>query len=471
MHIPIKSELGLPATAKNIDFFDLFERYLNNRFDRKVFKPFVESDIQKVLSENAPGKRGQGVEAFFEILDSTIVEHSMNLHNPLYMGHQVPPTLPVACLTDLIISMMNQSLVVKKMSPVLSLIETETINFLIQATGYPATAGGSFTSGGSVSNFLGLFGARKKYFQKTIHPKAVVICSDQTHYSVSKAVNMLGLSNDNIATIETDDHFHIDIAKTRQQIVNLKQQGAIPFAISANAGSTSTGSFDNLNELAVIAKDHDLWLHVDAAHGGSLIFCDQLKHLIKGISKADSIAWDAHKMMYMPSSTGMCLFKDRQLLQNCFIDSEAPYLYNSDESKNDLSRQSIQCTRRGDALKLWGALVTYGTDFFAERYNHAAAVTQYFYDKILSSDDFEALHKPEFNIFCFRYNPSGKSYSEEELNEINARIRDMVNNTGEIMLTLTFIKGKVSLRATLINPATTKENIDQAIRIIQQVIM
>lgn len=469
MHTPIKSDYKLPAEKITRDFFDLFNKYLNNRFDRKVFQPFAEADIQQILSDVKPAKQGHGAETFFKILDSTIVEHSMNLHNPLYMGHQVPPTLPVAALTDLIISTMNQSLVVRKMSPVLSMIEKEMINYLTKTIGFGQQAGGSFTSGGSMSNFIGLYGARKKYFPDVISEKAFVLCSDQAHYSVSKAISMIGLSTNNIAIIDSNEHFQIDPSKTEEKIIKLRNKGLKPFVISATSGSTSTGSFDNLAELTRIASEHDLWLHVDAAHGGSLIFSEELKHLIKDINKADSITWDAHKMMYMPASTGICLFKDESLLKNCFNDSHAPYLYNSEESERDLSKLSLQCTRRGDALKLWGALVSYGTEFFAQRYLHACDVTQYFYQKLNTHSDFETIHKPEFNIICFRYNPSHLKLSEEQLNDLNAQIRDQANNTGEIMLTLTSLKGKVCLRATIINPATNQNHIDEALEIIQRV--
>ncbi|MGD9580068.1 MAG: aspartate aminotransferase family protein [Vampirovibrionia bacterium] len=457
-------DLSLPIDPCCEDIFKIFQNHLSQRFDKPVFNTFDENELTEKIS-GLLGKKGQGSDKLLQILEDIVINHSMNLQNPMYMGHQVPPTLPVAAMLDLITSSMNQSMAVTRMSPVLSIMEEEVIQFLCTKIGYNTNAGGTLTSGGSVSNLIGLYGARKNFFPKSVPDNAVILCSDQSHYSVAKSAGILGFSNENVIKIESDDNYKIDIDKTIEIIDNLKLNGYKPFVISANAGSTSTGSFDDIEELSSIAQTYDMWLHIDAAHGGSLVFSDQLKHLIKGIEHADSISWDAHKMMYIPSSLGICLFKESNELKNCFKDSNAPYLYNGKETCKDLSKQSIQCTRRGDSLKLWGTLLTYGTDFFAERLEHVYDVTQYFYDKLINHQYLEPLNDPEFNIQCFRYN-SGK-LSEAELNEINATIRDEVNNTGELMITLTCIKNKVCMRVTIINPATTYQHIDRLIEIIE----
>jgi len=277
----------------------------------------------------------------------------------------------------------------------------------------------------------------------------------------------LGIKKQNIVNLPCDENFIIDNSKIQIIIDDIKKSDKIPFIICANACSTSVGSFDNLERIADIAKKNNLWFHVDAAHGGALIFSSKLKHLIKGIEYADSIAIDGHKMMFMPSSIAICLFKNIEYLKDCFNDEDAPYLFNNDNDEYDLGKFSIQCTRRGDALKLWSSIVAYGTDFFAQRYEYLAEITTHFYNRLNENDLFETVHEPQFNIISFRFNPKHNKYSNNCLNAINTQLRDMVNQTGKVMLTLTVINEKVCLRATVINPATNFEHIDKVIEIIE----
>jgi L-2,4-diaminobutyrate decarboxylase len=467
MKSKLEKDLILPVEQINSEIFELYQKYLQNCCHDRVFKPFDRTGLKSKL-DNLINKKGKSPEFLLDILQEVIINHSMNLQNPMYMGHQVPPSLPLAVMIDLIISGLNQSLTVNKMSPVLSEIERHTIKFLTSAIGFDSRANGTLTSGGSVSNLVGLFGARRKYFHDTIPDEAVIITSSQAHYSINKAARMLGFSKASVITIPCDRYFRIDINKTIEIIDLLKNEHKKPFVIMASAGSTSTGSFDDIEALADIASVNEMWLHVDGAHGASLIFSEKLKHLLKGIERADSISWDGHKMLFMPSSLGMCLFKNGDYLLNCFKDEQAPYLYNSKNDPLDLSKLSLQCTRRGDALKLWGCLVAYGTDFFAVRLEHLSEITQYFYNRLLKHQDFETLHRPEFNIISFRYNPSNKILTEDQLNDMNAYIRDTVNATGETMITLTSLEGKISLRTTIVNPATNKAHIDRLIEIIEE---
>lgn len=448
------------------DISPIYNKYLDDSHNRPVLEYLSLEKINDLIKDLIDNQ-GKGTDFLLNILDNVVIKHSINLQNPMYMGHQVAPSLPLAVYLDLIISGLNQSLAVSRMSPVLSVLETELIKYLSLAIGYNDDAGGTITSGGSTSNLLGLLGAKEKLLNKTNIDNAYILCSKQSHYSIKKAAKILGFSSNNIIAIETNKNYQIDLNKTEDAIKELINNNKIPFAICANAGSTSTGSFDDLDKLADIASQHKLWLHIDAAHGGPLIFSEKLKHLLKGIEKADSISWDGHKMMYMPTSLGICLFKYEDDLRNCFKEAQAPYLYNNKDDRFDLSKLSIQCTRRGDALKLWGSLVALGTDFFANIYDHLYEVTQYFYENINQKQNFEAIHQPEFNIFCFRYLSANKNMSLPELNEINANIRDEVNNSGETMITMTMLNDIVALRTTIINPSTTTEHIDKLINIIE----
>lgn len=459
--------LKLPLEDSNKDFYNLYQQFVNNGADNPVLIPLESREIKEKISGLLTNK-GKGTEFLLDIFKNTILKHSVNLYSPMYMGHQVPPALPLASMMDMITSGLNQSLVVSKMSPVLSVIEDELLNFFANKIGYLSDSGGTITSGASASNLLSLLVARNKYFPDLNLDNAIILCSEQSHYSINKAAFIVGIRKQNIVSLPCDDNFAIDITKIQSIVDDLKINNKIPFVICANACSTSVGCFDKLDSIADLACQNNIWFHVDAAHGGALIFSDKLKHLINGIEKADSIAIDGHKMMFMPSSMGICLFKDVNYLKKCFNEENAPYLFNNSNDEYDLGKFSIQCTRRGDVLKLWGAIVTYGTDFFAQRHEHLADMTDYFYNQLKKNTFIEPIHRPQFNIISFRYNPKNCNYTENELNELNTRLRDLVNNTGQLMLTLTVVKNKVCLRATIINPATSLENIDKAINIIEK---
>jgi L-2,4-diaminobutyrate decarboxylase len=467
MQSNLKTSLKLPVDPVNSKIYDLYQRYLSSRLDTPVYKPVNENELAINL-QNMIARYPKGSDFLYEILENILIEHSMNLQNPMYMGHQVPPTLPLAVMLDMLVGGLNQSLAVNKMSPVLSEIERQLIKFLALQIGYSQGANGTITSGGSISNLLGLLGARKKYFPEALDPRATIITGNQSHYSVNKAATIMGLNKKNVLAVETDKEFRIRPEKVVEMIEKARVEGKIPFVIAANAGSTSTGSFDDINVLADIAEAHNLWLHIDGAHGASVTFSEELQYLIQGIEKADSISWDGHKMLYMPSSIGIALFKNGQDLQNIFKEDQAPYLYNCPKTALDLSKMSLQCTRRGDALKLWGCLVAYGTDFFSARIEHVKEITDYFYTRLLAHPNLKPMHRPMFNIICFRYIPENESLTEQEINDINSNIRDTANATGELMMTLTSLRGTVALRTTIINPATQKEHIDRLIDIIEE---
>jgi L-2,4-diaminobutyrate decarboxylase len=172
-----------------------------------------------------------------------------------------------------------------------------------------------------------------------------------------------------------------------------------------------------------------------------------LKHLVDGLDVADSLSWDPHKMMWMPLSLGAILVRDGVWLRRAF-EADAPYLFHGARASDNLGEMTIQCSKRADAVKLWLTLQIAGTEPIARALEHVTAMTRYLYERVVASDDFEAMHVPEFNIFCFRYRGD------------NARIREDVIRSGEAWITSTILKGERVLRVTIINPRTEREHVD-----------
>jgi L-2,4-diaminobutyrate decarboxylase len=365
-----------------------------------------------------------------------LLDNAIQLHHPSYMGHQVCPPFPTAVIADFVISALNQSTAVWEMSPLGTVIEQEMIRWLIERANYPDTALGTAVSGGSAANLTGLLAARARR-----PDRRVVVCGADTHYSVARAAAIMGAE---AVSVPTDEAHRMDMRALAALLETVE-----PMAIVATAGSTATGSFDDLRAIAALRDRHDTWLHVDAAHGASVLLSPSLRHLVDGLDLSDSLSWDPHKMMWMPLSLGAILVRDGVWLRRAFA-ADAPYLFHG---TGNLGEMTIQCSKRADAIKLWLTLQIAGTEPIARALDHVTAMTRYLYERVAASDDFEAMHEPEFNIFCFRHRRGD-----------NAQLRETLIRSGAAWITSTVLKGERVLRVTIINPRTEKKHIDGLLR-------
>ena len=221
------------------------------------------------------------------------------------------------------------------------------------------------------------------------------------------------------------------------------------------AGSTATGSFDDLEAVSSICDQHGVWLHVDAAHGGTALLSSRHRQRLRGIDRARSVAWDPHKMLLIPSQAGMLLVRDERDLDAAFS-QRAPYLFQTSNTERtwDQGTRSFMCSRRADVLKVWVALQRYGSEALGEMHDYFCDLTRQFYEEIAERPDFVAMHEPESNILCFRYVGDG-SHSDEELDRLNRDLRERYNLSGEGWITGTNLDGRRVLRVTIMNPRTT----------------
>jgi L-2,4-diaminobutyrate decarboxylase len=373
-----------------------------------------------------------------------LLDCAIQLHHPSYMGHQVCPPFPTAVIADLLISTLNQSTAVWEMSPIGTIVEQEIVRWLAGLAGYPPESLGTAVSGGSAANLTGLLAARARWRARGGDGTPVILASADTHYSVARAASIMGIPD--VVKIETDDMHRMSIDALRAA---LQQHGDAVLAVVATSGSTATGAFDDL--LAVRDAARDTWLHVDAAHGASVLLSDRLRHLVRGLDRADSLSWDPHKMMWMPLSLGVILVRDAQWLRRAF-EADAPYLFHAEREADNIGAVTIQCSKRADAVKLWLTLRLAGTAPITAALEKVTDITRYLYDLVRASDDFEAMHEPDFNIFCFRFRGT---------DEQNLELREKLIRSGEAWITSTVLKGKRVLRVTMINPGTKKADVDR----------
>lgn len=449
------------APGVGAQFVDVAARYFAASRDpaRGVSTRLKADELATRLAGPLPTE-GSPLTDVLEQVEGDVVQLSNWLYHPRYMGHQVSAPLPAAAWADVVISALNQSIAVQEMSPALTMVEHRLIEWLRDAAGFSGGAG-TFTSGGTEATFTALLAARA-----AIMPDAwenglggtlpVVLCGEHSHYAVTRAVAQLGLGLRRAVPVRSAD-YRMDVGDLAARVHAFRRDGVPIMAVVATAGSTPTGSFDDLSAIADLCDEHGIWLHVDGAHGASALLSGRHRHALAGVERARSLAWDPHKMMLLPLSAGVLLVRKPDDLEAAFR-QQAPYLFHEGGGRRnwDQGGRSFQCSRRADALKLWVAVHRYGTRAFGLLYEHFADLAQHLHSLLVQHPDFEPLHAPECNILCFRYVRG----VETELDALNLRLRTEYNRRGTGWITTTVLDGRRVLRVTLINPRTRRAHLE-----------
>lgn len=323
-----------------------------------------------------------------------------------------------AVLGDLLSVVLNTGLHTYKVNGIQVLIEREIINTISQMIEYTETAGGIFTPGGSMSNFQALLMARDlcdpKIKQQGVTKKMTAYLSDQSHYSMVKNIRFAGIGEDNLRKIPTNIFGQLDSKQLEATIQEDIKQGYTPFFVKATAGTTVLGAFDPIEEIADICKKYDIWLHVDGALGGSVIFSEHYKHLVTGLKRADSFALNAHKMLNVPISCSMVIVKNKHYLFSSF-NSKADYLYQGEINDINPGMMSLQCARKNDALKLWTLWKSIGTQGLGKivdtNFKNADIAREY----VRNHPDYTLYNDQISTNVCFNYKDYSASHICNEL--------------------------------------------------------
>ena len=402
--------------------------------------------------------KGDPFESFQRIL-----ERSTQLQHPGFIGHQTAVPTPITAFAGLFSDFLNNGTGVYEMGPASNAMERAIIDFTAQHIGYTEQAAGFITSGGTLANLTALLAARKAKAPSDIweeghQEKLAVMVSEEAHYCIDRAARILGIGSEGIIKVAVDTDFKIRTELLEAALSRAEEQGFHVFCLIGCAGSTATGSYDNLEALATFADKHDIWLHVDAAHGGGVVFSKKHQHLVKGIAEADTVVLDYHKLLMTPALNTALIFKDGQLSYQTFA-QKAQYLWDTPEHDEwyHSAKRTFECTKSLMSAKVFINLKTYGIDIFEKNVDHLYASAQVLSDLIRAHKHFELALVPESNIVNFRYLPAGIS-DDKELNEINGRIRQELIEEGAFYIVQTHIKGIRYLRCTVMNPLTTKED-------------
>jgi L-2,4-diaminobutyrate decarboxylase len=414
--------------------------------------------IARRFDEPVPSS-GAPLDAVIERLRREVIPDSNWLYHPRAMGHQVAPPLPALIWSESLIAALNQSTAVFEMSPVGTTLERRVIRWMADLIGFGPSASGTMTTGGTEATFTALLAARAVVlpdsWEHGVGANApVLICGEHAHYAATRPAGELGIGLSNVVTVKSDGH-RMDPASLREALVGAQRRNRKVLAVVATAGSTPTGSFDDLSAIADICEVFGVWLHVDAAHGASALLSKEHRHRLKGIARARSVAWDPHKMMLLPLQAGMLIMRDAADLDRAYA-QKAPYLFHQ-RDEPDQGTRSFLCSHRADSIKLWIALQRYGVDGLGSLYDGLCETTRAMRRQIGERPRFRLLHEPESNILCFRWIGDGK-IPDEKLDAINLEGRERYNRSGAGWVTTTVLNGRRVLRVTIMNPRTTSED-------------
>ncbi len=436
------------ANIINIDKSEI----IRNDFDLKNIQSLLESenDLENILE--------------------LVVKNSVNTSSPFFMNQLYGGTDIYGILGDFIVTALNTSMYTYEVAPVFSIIEKDTIKILADLVGFKNDFDGTFTSGGSISNLTALVLARdekfpnfrKSGFKNT--EKIKILVSEYSHYSFLKAVIILGFGSDNLVKVKTDSIGKMDIQELDKTVENILKNDEIPLMIVGTAGTTINGVFDDLESIHQIARNNNIWFHVDACYGGSLIFSEIHKKKLFGIEKANSVSWDLHKMAGMPLTCALFLTSKKDSLERSMSVS-ADYLFHQYDFDYDLGKKSLQCGRKSDSFKFWLSYKIQGLKYFKNRIDLIIENANYMADIIKGKECFKLFSPIETGVVCFSY--KNDKFNDSQLKEIVIKTRELIFKQGKILFNYSNIKDQTVFRCVISNPEITKNEIKNIIHQIE----
>jgi len=398
---------------------------------------------------------------FKEILDDLFdnkIPNSLQTAHPGFMAYIPGGGLFHSALAELIAKIANRYVGKDFTAPFLVQIEIDIIKWFCKLIGYSDASAGTLTSGGSIANLTAVICART-YCLGDDFSKGIVYASNYSHHSNWKAFQAAGIAAKNIRKIPVDDKFRLDVKCLKAQLQDDVNRGLTPLMIVATAGSTNTGTVDQLEEIALLSKQFSAWYHIDAAYGGFFTLVDSMKSRLKGIELADSITLDPHKGLFLPYGTGAIIVKDRKKLEQVFKHS-ADYIPedNSDIDIWDFSGMSLELTRPFRGLGIWLPFKMLGADAFRNALSEKIQLANYFHTKLKENEAWKIIAEPELSITVFRYDDKKKTM--QELNIINNKILNHVNAKFRVNISGTKVDGYFVLRNCILSFRTHIEQVD-----------
>ncbi|HEY1959376.1 MAG TPA: aminotransferase class I/II-fold pyridoxal phosphate-dependent enzyme [Polyangiaceae bacterium] len=414
--------------------------------------------LARSLREAMPEQGG----AFEDLLKQVfaIAPRSLNTASPGYLAYIPGGGLLHSAVADLVADAVNRYVGVWVAAPGLAQLEANVVDWFCEIVGYTRAPrpGGLLTTGGSLANLVALVTARENLLGEDFGRGAVYV-SDQAHHSVLKAARFAGLRADQVRSIATDARFRLQVPALREAIANDARDGLTPFLIVAAAGTTNTGAIDPLPAIADLASKHRMWLHVDAAYGGFFALTARGKRALAGLDRADSIALDPHKSLFLPYGTGSLVVRDVETLKRAH-GMHASYLppKPDDVDFTDFSDLGPELSRDFRGLRVWLPMKMHGARAFRDALDEKLDLAREACDQIAAMPGVEIVAEPELSLFAFRIAPK-RGQSDADVDALNRRFLREINRHQRVFLTGTIAHGHFVLRACILSFRTHADRI------------
>jgi aromatic-L-amino-acid decarboxylase len=417
-------------------------------------------ELSQSLVEEVPSS-GTPFPVLLDLLFEKVFPKSFNTAGPGYLAYIPGGGIFHSAVADLIADSVNRYVGVWIAAPGVSQLEANVVRWFCDFVGYPREARGILTTGGSMANFTAIVTARRTRLPANFLT-GILYGSDQVHYSIAKAAVMAGFPEDNFHEIPSDDRFRVRTDLLVQAIDRDRDRGLSPFMIVANAGTVNTGAVDDLEALAEIADERNLWLHVDAAYGGFFVLTKRGRTALSGMQRADSVTLDPHKGLFLPYGTGALLVRDGECLRQAHA-AHARYLpaMQDDPDLVDFCLYSPELSRGFRGLRVWLPFKMHGVEPFRENLDEKLDLVQWVTSELLKLPEIEIVAAPQLTIVAFRVVSPG--LSEEGLNELNCRLLQQVNAKKRVYLSGTTLFNRFVLRICLLSFRTHQDRIEAAL--------
>jgi aromatic-L-amino-acid decarboxylase len=442
---------------------DLVAEHRARLLDRPVFGKVGEAAA--VFDEPVP-EEGQTADAVLAEVRDRVLSHPFGNSHPRFFGFINATADPLGTVADYLASAMNSNCWGGDHAAIH--VEDRVVRWIASILGLPPSAEGILTSGGSMANFTALAVARRAMAPDVREqglagtPPLVVYASEEVHNCVDKAVDLLGIGLRQLRKVPTDERFRIRVDRLREVIRADRQAGLLPAIVVGNAGTVNTGAVDPLDELAELCGGEGLWLHVDGAYGAMASISPRLRPLFAGLERADSVAADPHKWLYVPYEAGAALVREPGRMADAFRRS-APYLVHDPDSPVTgpvlFNERGPELSRGFKALKVWVGLKRHGRRGYAAAVEHDVEMARFLADAVRERTDFELLAEPVLSIVNFRYRPPRPRLGDAELDGLNRRIAARLVGSGAFFLAPTILKGRTTLRVAIVNFRTREEDL------------
>ena len=428
-----------------------------------------EGDFQQILADQLmedPPEDGRPAAEVLERAAREILPIAARNDHPRFFAF-IPssPTWP-GVLADFMTAghQVNQCTWLTSSGP--SQLELVVIDWIRRWIGYPESAGGLLTSGGSAASLDAFVAAR----EAAGHPeRATVYMSDQSHSAQVRAAKIIGIRPECVRRIASDGRFRLDVDALARAVAEDRSAGFNPIAVCANAGAGSTGAIDPLEAMADYCEAERIWLHVDASYGGFAIVTERGKELLRGIERADSIGLDAHKWFFQPYETGSLLVKDAKTLEDAFViphDMLQDTIWGANHP--NFSDRGLQLSRSVRALKIWMSVQTFGMAAFQRAVSNGMELAAQAEEYVRASPILEILNPASLGIVCFRVNPKATPLDEEALEKINRNVLARVFWEDRAFMSSTSLQKTFSLRLCILNHTTTWDDVRETLEVIER---